>query len=629
MKKPEFAPTDFFSRQDAAKARTGKLVLWFALAILGTTAAVYFAAIFCFTAVATKNAAAAQVALWDPTIFFSVLIGTTAVVGGASLYKSSELAGGGATVAESVGGRRVESHTTDPDERRLLNIVEEMSLASGVPVPDVYILDNELGINAFAAGDSIENAAVAVTHGALHKLTRDELQAVMGHEFAHVLNGDMRLNIRLIGWIFGLMALSVVGRVVMYSAPSNRGRDRENGGGAAIMLFGVLMMVIGFIGTLFAQLIQSAISRQREHLADAAATQFTRNPDALADALRRIAGEAYGTRLTNPHAGEIAHMCFGEGAPSAFATHPPLSERIRLLKPDWDGSALPPLDPERLRKINRTEAEVDREFRRDYMSGAASAMAAASQHKASHAMPADNLPRAVHGLVRDPIGAQVAAILLLMTDNPEDNNAQAMLIKNKVRPELFERLKSTWSSFAGVKHRDRLAVLQLAAPALRHLPRQDADNLVALLRELARSDNNVSFFEIALLRFVESITHPSDDDSHPIGKPEALAALRTLVGAVAQASGNPQGVADALARTRNGGFLATLGSIPDMPAAGALSVEAIDQAFVTLAEAPYALRKETIAFVHALIVHDGAVTDDENDLLRALAATLRCPTELA
>ena len=233
-----------------------------------------------------------------------------------------------------LGGRLVNPAQPDPDERKLLNVVEEMAIASGIPVPQVYVLPEEKGINAFAAGHSTSDAVVAVTQGALRLLTRDELQGVIGHEFSHILNGDMRLNLRLMGLIFGILCLAVIGRVLLHVRGG--GKDKN-----PLPLLGLVLVLMGWVGVFFGRLIQAAVSRQREFLADASAVQFTRNPAGLAGALKKIGGLSYGSKLKNAHAGEASHMFFGNGMGGSFLglmeTHPPLAERILALEPDFDG----------------------------------------------------------------------------------------------------------------------------------------------------------------------------------------------------------------------------------------------------------------------------------------------------
>jgi Zn-dependent protease with chaperone function len=333
---------DFFGQQDRARTRTTALVLYFVLAVVFIVASVYAASLLIlhFTQVAGDPGMPAPVLLswrsiepWDAQLFGWVLVGTLGVVLAGAAYKTMRLARGGSEVAEELGGRLLADDPTDADERRLRNVVEEMALAAGVPVPKVYVLDDDAGINAFAAGHSATDAAIGITRGGMTLLTRDELQGVIGHEFSHVLNGDMRLNIRIMGVLFGIVCLTVIGRVLLYS------RGGGNRGRAPMLLLGVALLVIGALGVLFGRLIQAALSRQREMLADASAVQFTRNPAGLAGALRKIG--SVGARITSPHAGEASHMFFENGlAKPAFswlATHPPLAERILALDPGWDG----------------------------------------------------------------------------------------------------------------------------------------------------------------------------------------------------------------------------------------------------------------------------------------------------
>jgi Zn-dependent protease with chaperone function len=265
-----------------------------------------------------------------PVVLTTVVV--LAIICGASLFKTLSLRAGGGVVARSLGGARIERNTRDPALRRLHNVVEEMAIASGVTMPEVYVLENEDGINAFAAGNSPADAAIAVTRGAATLLTRDELQGVVAHEFSHILNGDMRLNLRLLGWIFGLLVIAIVARIVLQSSPRTSSRDRRDGAGA-LMLAALAVMVLGYIGVFFGRLLQAAVSRHRERLADASAVQFTRNPLGLSGALLKIAGVSSGSRLNKPEVEEVAHMLFAAGMPRLFATHPSLEERLKALDP--------------------------------------------------------------------------------------------------------------------------------------------------------------------------------------------------------------------------------------------------------------------------------------------------------
>ncbi|MGQ9592640.1 MAG: M48 family metallopeptidase, partial [Planctomycetota bacterium] len=337
-------PMNFFEHQERARKKTQLLVFLFALAVVGIGLGIYLTLLLVLglarpEAEWTAGAPVVRsqpVSLWQPQLFFWSLGGTAAFVGLVSLFRTATLKQGGGVVARMLGGRLVSRDTRDLAEKRLLNIVDEMAIASGIPVPEVYVLDGESGINAFAAGFSTDQAAVAVTRGTLETLDRDELQGVIAHEFSHILNGDMRLNIRLIGILFGILAIAVTGRFILRSTA---GRSSRRGkGSGAIVLLGLALMLIGYIGVVVGRMIQAAVSRQREFLADASAVQFTRNPHGIGGALLKIAQHLYGSALESPRAAEVSHLLFGEGSrpsflASVFATHPPLEERVRRIDP--------------------------------------------------------------------------------------------------------------------------------------------------------------------------------------------------------------------------------------------------------------------------------------------------------
>src|SRR6185295_19863165 len=337
---------DFFGQQDAARRSTRRLVLLFALAVVATVLAIYLAVVVTFHD-EMINAAHEQGRLfwpWNALVLGWVSGLTGAVIAGGSLYKTAALAkGGGESVAALLGGKPLEPGNASPAERRLLNVVEEMALAAGTAVPSVFVLPDEQGINAFAAGLSPNAAVIGVTRGAVERLDRDELQGVIAHELSHVMNGDMRLNLRLIGLLHGILVISLIGLWILRfsGSSSSSSRDKKGGGGSAA-LFGLAIYVIGWVGGFFGGIIKSAISRQREFLADAAAVQFTRNPLGIASALKKIGALSAGSKLVSRNAPQASHLYFGNGlAESRFAwrsTHPPLAERIRILDPAWDGT---------------------------------------------------------------------------------------------------------------------------------------------------------------------------------------------------------------------------------------------------------------------------------------------------
>ncbi|MFP6828296.1 MAG: M48 family metallopeptidase, partial [Gammaproteobacteria bacterium] len=288
---------DFFTQQERARRATRTLVVLFLLAVALIVLAVTMVVAVGLRLYADPDAAQSVIndesfvawVLDNGPLLASVAALTALFISLASLYRTATLSRGGAQVARMLGATEVTGETQDPLRQRLLNVVEEMAIASGVPVPDIFVLEEEQGINAFAAGLTPADAAVAVTRGALEKLNRAELQGVIAHEFSHILNGDMRLNLRLMGLSFGILILALMGRWVLHSMHFTR-RSRSNGGIAAAAGLGLSLVIIGYIGLFFGRLIKASVSRQREMLADASAVQFTRDSSGLADALKKIGG---------------------------------------------------------------------------------------------------------------------------------------------------------------------------------------------------------------------------------------------------------------------------------------------------------------------------------------------------
>jgi Zn-dependent protease with chaperone function len=357
---------DFFEAQDQAKRKTGKLIFFYLLAVIGIILSIYVVTVFLYR---WQLAGFSDTSWINPAWFIVVSAIVLLTITTGTLYRVAQLRKGGSSVAQLLGGRQVESSTTDADERRLMNIVEEMSIASGLPVPEVYILDGEENINAFAAGFGTNDAAVGVTRGTLEQLTRDELQGVIAHEFSHIFNGDMRLNIRLIGILNGILVIHIMGMLLMRSVMYSRGgrtRSSSNGKGSGnitivILVMGLSLIIIGYIGMIFGRMIQSAISRQREYLADAAAVQYTRNPDGLAGALTKIGLKSKGAEINDGHAMEMSHLFFASSFHSAldklYSTHPPIEKRIKAIKPS--------MNPEDLRRQDK----MKQKFQEQHVSG--------------------------------------------------------------------------------------------------------------------------------------------------------------------------------------------------------------------------------------------------------------------
>jgi Zn-dependent protease with chaperone function len=316
---------NFFEQQDRSRQATKILIGLFIAAVVFTGICVYFAVML---TIGVKMNAGKNFNLWDIRIFCSTIILTGLIMGGVSWSKINQLQAGGAIIAADLGGTRVFPEIATSEEQQLLNIIEEMAIAATMAIPPVYILQNELGINSFAAGFTINNAVIGVTRGCLDRLNRDELQGVIAHEFSHILNGDMAMNIRLTGMLQGILSLQLVGRILGCVA---------SGSNNPIQSLASFLQIIGCSGFVSGRLIQSAICQQRELLADASAVQFTRNADAIASAMAKI--DDFGSFLSSPYAETNNHMFFAPAIDfkfrfldSMFSAHPPFAQRTQIVQ---------------------------------------------------------------------------------------------------------------------------------------------------------------------------------------------------------------------------------------------------------------------------------------------------------
>ena len=342
----------FFENQAQARRSTRVLVLLFAVAVVAIVATVNLVVAIAYGVIAevqpppgASSAAVGGLGMFFKLVPRQVYYFATAITLIAILFETTRemiaLGDGGETVAQMCGGERIDQDAREPAERRLLNIVQEMAIASGVAVPPVYVLRDEAGINAFAAGYAPNQAVVAVTRGALEQLNRDELQAVIGHEFSHILNGDMRLNVRMIGVLAGILFIGAIGQFLMRMTGETRDSSKETGKLQLVLfLAGLALLAVGYVGRIvLGRLIKAAVSRQREFLADASSVQFTRNPDGIAGALATIGGLKDGSRIQHRHAETFSHMFFAESVnlwfSSLFATHPAIEERIERVRPGF------------------------------------------------------------------------------------------------------------------------------------------------------------------------------------------------------------------------------------------------------------------------------------------------------
>src|SRR5690554_1687594 len=655
--------TDFFAAQDRARANSKKLVILFMLAVFAIVISVSATFFFAYhgdllaipASAPNRDALIAEAFVESAPVFAFITLFTLAVVGIASGVKWLQIrGGGGAAIAEMLGGSRIDPLTSDPFERRLVNIVEEMAIASGVPLPAIYVLDQEEGINAFAAGLTTSDAAVAVTAGAIEQLSRDELQAVIAHEFGHILNGDMRLNARLIAMLAGIFVLIVLGRIAVRVAMHSGAQRRRNDRDMTPLFFlgvGLILIVLGAVGFFFGRLIQAAISRQREFLADASAVQFTRNPLGLTGAFKKIGGLAQGSRIDNPHASELSHTYFAQGfrenfITRLFATHPPLIERIRAFEPNFTGEYEPPLSREEaLDELRREESAPQKPRQRPLgmpipmgspvgagPMGEPAAMIAqigvldAATHERAHALH-QSLPERLHHAAHDSEEVTALVYALLLDRESEPIRArQLQLLAGAIAQDEISLVNELGRLTLELDARLRLPLAQIAFPQLRQrLEEGGLDAFLANIHALAEVDGKLDVFEFALTRL---FAHHLKTADQPLsareryrslgGLQDELSLLFSLTASLAESEEEIPRVFEAgVARLE-------LQGVRLLPVS-ALRFEALDLALETLALTSFNLRRTILEALAVTIAGDGAFTIDEADLLRAVASIFECP----
>ena len=620
---------NFFEHQAAARRASARLVFLFILAVVGIVAAVDLAAWM-------------VVPSWRMLAFTSGVTLVTILFG--SLYRIASLGGGGEGVAQQMGGTLVPADTTDPSLRRLRNVVEEIAIASGVPVPKLYVMEEEAAINAFAAGFSPSDAVVAVTRGALERLNRDELQGVIAHEFSHILNGDMRLNVRLIGVLFGILMIGLIGRKVLEYGRFGTSRNKNAG---ALVVAALVAMVVGYVGLFFGRLIKAGVSRSRERLADASAVQFTRQTAGLAGALKKIGGVGEGSRLSHRgDAEEVSHMLFGDGVgfSSLFATHPPLVERIRALEPGFRDEQL-----ERLRA--QWQAAPPDGLREDMalglvgsgatpLPGARQQVRVSPSHVAAQvATPAsddyrradaivDAIPEALRDLARDRDAVMPLLLALLLAEDDQVLDAQRRAVAAQLGDAVADHaLRIHQQLIAELHPALRLPLAALAFPVLRLRPRPQLDGFLAAVHAAIDADGEVSLFEYCLARLLKVQVRESLDPSRYARfgrrKPGNVRdEFATLLAVVARYGHDDEAAAR---RAYLAGLQRVLprDHLPYVPPAD--GVRALDAVWEPLDALDPLAKQAMVEAVTDAISSDGQVSVAEAELLRTICGVLHCP----
>ncbi|TAL85022.1 MAG: peptidase M48 [Rhodanobacter sp.] len=635
---------DFFAQQARVRGSSRRLVVLFVLAVVAIVGVID--AVVWFTM--GHHPAPGEPARSNLPLLLASTLAVLAGIAFSSLYRIVSLSGGGKTVAEGLGAVAVPPDTDEPSLRQLRNVIEEVAIAAGVPVPDIYLLESEPGINAFAAGFSASDAAICVTRGCLDNLSRDELQGVIAHEFSHVLNGDMRLNIRLMGLLFGILVLTVIGRQVIWFGGGRS--NRRDGGGGQVWMIGLALVVVGYIGYFFGRLIQAAVARSRESLADASAVQFTRQSDGIAGALKKIAVLSEGSELQAAKKHEVAHMLFGESEAfnALFATHPPLMDRIRALQPGFreeelaglaesmqraaeappaapatpkpaggvpgvPGMVLPPVLPPVLPVVLAGAA-------------AASGPAAAGFQRAAAVHQA--MPAALSEAVRQPESALAVMLALALSLQAELQPAQRRIVAEAFGDDMHQTVQTMVGALEALPPIARLPLVAIAFPALKQLPEGRQQTLLDTLDALVKVDGRVDLNEYCLARLLRlQLQEARQPRRTPIDGLKKLPACRDsviLVCTIVAAAGCSDE-----ASARRAWLMAMQNAFPGEAIEWVAPPQAWQAPFESalndldglMPEAKELLIQSLARAIHA----DGMVSVEEAELLRVICASLHCP----
>ncbi len=635
---------NFFEHQDRARRNSGWLVVLLLLAVaslilITTTVLAGFIYYVQFRSDQYVQAHESGISIFElavqvlsPELVGSVSLAVVAVVALGSLFKWLQLSQGGKAVAEALGGRLLNTASRDTLERQALNVVEEMAIASGTPVPPLYLIDDP-AINAFAAGHSPHDAVIGVTRGCLSQLNRDQFQGVIAHEFSHILHGDMRLNLRLVGILHGILVIGLIGELITRSSTHRRQLSSRRNNNQGTFVLGLALMAIGYAGTFFGNLIKAAVSRQREFLADASAVQFTRNPGGIAGALKKIGGYPQGSMLVSANAAEYSHLYFGEGVKNMFsrlmATHPPLRERIIRIDPTWPGRFFSPEQSAPMTDTPQPETASNLATATSAASAPLqpSVMDTIGQPDEAHIDQAQqlltNLDTTLRDAARDPFSARALVYSLLLAKPVNRREQQLQALREKAHPVVFNLVENLSQAVQHLAKSLHLPLLELCLPALKTLSEPQYQVFKRNLALLIRADDKVELFEWSLYRIV---THHVEKPlrlrygSHRI-KQQATACQLLLSMLAHSGQDSPARAAEAFSLATQALGLPHL-QLLDREL---LSLPKLDRALQALNQLKPLQKPILLKSMALCVMHDGEVKPVEAELFRAVADSLECP----
>ena len=617
---------NFFEHQDRAKRNSKKLVLFYTIALISM-----ITLIGVVPAIIVHNSGGDGIA---------VFLGASGIVlliaGVGTAVKFAWLNKGGPHVAESLGGRLVSTATRDAKEKMLINVVEEMSIASGCPMPSVYLLEGEGSINAFAAGLRLDNAVIAVTRGCLEKLSRDELQGVVAHEYSHIIHGDMRLNLRLIGTIAGITTLAYVGEILFRVA--GRGSNKDGRAGAALGAIGLIFFIGGWLGVLFGSIIKAMVSRQREFLADASAVQYTRSHTGIAGALKTIGGFTNDPKLKAANARDVSHMFFSKGISSIFASHPPLEKRIQRIEADWASSKSSPAaitggSTDMAMGFANTMAPTTEAppatIHLDDAGQVIKSVGEISPSAVAYAAELRNqIPEALLDAAHDVYTSRALIFAFLLDEHDAKAKAKQLEIINGFGSSEFVQLTTQYGgAIASLDRRQVLPLFEIARHSLVDMSQSQGIEFLNTINALVKADHHISMFEWVLYRLTKrTLEIATSAQSKPKAGNATIASQHIpaskLLSVLCHAGHNDEVEAEKAfedARTQTGWHWLTLLSREESTAL------TLNGTIAPLAMLRPADKQLLINAAICSALSDGEITVSEGELLRATSELLGCP----
>ena len=629
---------NFFEHQHQARSKTKTLVVYFAMAVLVIAFMVNFAVYLgvCLSQITCTSFKS----YWQSPWWLIITLITLVVILVTSLIRWQQLRkNGGLKAVLMAGAVPVNLNTQDHQYRQLINVVEEMSIASGMPVPEIFVMENELGINAFVAGTEPHNTYLAVTRGCLEQLSRDELQGVIGHEYSHILNGDMRINLKLIGILAGITVIGQLGEFLMNARRRTRHNNRQHSRNSSkssgqALIIGLAIMIVGYIGLFFARLIKAAISRQREFLADASAVQFTRNKTGIANALYKINQHPFGAELTAKSAEELSHMCFESSHKLSFfkkllSTHPPTQQRILKIDPYFSPSPTHKSQTSSLDKVPETQdpkVTASEFVTSSLLVGQIGNLQSNHIEMAQQRLSQINRKLASIARGQDPeASAKCLVYGMLVLENTLPRQELLTLAEKWLTPQEMKSINNIIDDLNSQSHEQHWMLLELAIPRIKLLQDKEKHEFLTKIKKLVDCDRKVSIKEYLIYSITKRWLDHSKEPANAFNNYQRLSAdLSYLLTVFLASTSNSKEKNDKL----HSDILFSFGLKPNSNQQTTFNANKFHQSLLKLSQLNPLLKRPVIEAFASCIASDNRMSKEEFLLLRVVCEYMDCPVPI-